>query len=401
MDIFPPKFVSSFCTPVWSIAELIETHDACLCTRRTRTATIKEWLGISSNTNRYNYGYLTAAGLKEANEIVTIPESYLATLTDVTLVPDYNLLIKNNRFVIADRFGTKQLFDANMAAHGRYFNYNLTLKQFIFPGENKHLNSVWDSPTVEIDDTENYYLLSCDRNDQVYAHWIWKILYEIYFAIKFLENHHPILIFTYEPRQWQIQSLLHYFPSLSNCRYGTARCRTRFKRIFSSIVPSDSVFLDGSYHSHLRGSFCPTITSSKRIYISRSDARTRRIVNEKLLVTKLQELGYQSIVIGDMPTIEQAKIFASASHLIYTNGSHFTNLIYCKPGTKVCVITGIGFDPIDFQIIRNFGVESVLFSTALAPNLNSVSAHDADLEIDTSDFFEFLCFNEFCSGLKK
>ena len=79
--------------------------------------------------------------------------------------------------------------------------------------------------------------------------------------------------------------------------------------------------------------------SSKRIYISRSQAGMRRIVNEeKLIATLSQNFGFQAIILESMPFSEQIATLAGAQVVVAPHGGGLTNLVFCRPGTKVVEI---------------------------------------------------------------
>jgi hypothetical protein len=74
---------------------------------------------------------------------------------------------------------------------------------------------------------------------------------------------------------------------------------------------------------------------SKRIYISRSKASRRAILNEEEFLPLLEEHGFESVILEDLAFKEQAALFNSCEAVIGYHGSGFSNLIFCKPNTKV------------------------------------------------------------------
>lgn len=77
---------------------------------------------------------------------------------------------------------------------------------------------------------------------------------------------------------------------------------------------------------------------SKRIYISRSKVNTRRVLNEGEIVDFLKKYGFECIHNEDLSIDEQIYLFQNATDIISCHGSQLTNIIFCKPGTKVCEI---------------------------------------------------------------
>lgn len=72
-----------------------------------------------------------------------------------------------------------------------------------------------------------------------------------------------------------------------------------------------------------------------RLYISRASARHRKVVNESEVTRLLAARGFRSVTLEGMPIAEQVRLFASAEIVIAPHGAGLTNVIYCRPGTKV------------------------------------------------------------------
>ncbi len=80
------------------------------------------------------------------------------------------------------------------------------------------------------------------------------------------------------------------------------------------------------------------VDRGKRIYISRQDARIRRIRNEAEVMAHLEKLGFESYTLSDMPLKEQARLFAGASVIITLHGAALTNLLYARPDATLVEI---------------------------------------------------------------
>ena len=73
----------------------------------------------------------------------------------------------------------------------------------------------------------------------------------------------------------------------------------------------------------------------KRIYISRSKARYRRVLNEEDVVEVLAASGFVSILPESMSLAEQIAHFYHAEVIVAAHGSGLTNTIFSRQGTKV------------------------------------------------------------------
>ena len=107
--------------------------------------------------------------------------------------------------------------------------------------------------------------------------------------------------------------------------------------------------------AHMRGSSFPrwykqflqdcfldkTIKKAKlptKIYISRSKATLRRILNEEALIFFLKDHGFTVVHLEELSVFEQASLFRNAKVIIGPHGSGFANLIFSRPKVKVIEI---------------------------------------------------------------
>ena len=75
--------------------------------------------------------------------------------------------------------------------------------------------------------------------------------------------------------------------------------------------------------------------SPEKIYISRADARRRRLRNEREVEALLHQKGFKTVHPGRMGVREQMALFAGAREIVAVHGAELTNLVYCAPGTRV------------------------------------------------------------------
>ncbi|MBC8095040.1 MAG: glycosyltransferase family 61 protein [Akkermansiaceae bacterium] len=83
----------------------------------------------------------------------------------------------------------------------------------------------------------------------------------------------------------------------------------------------------------------------ERFYVSRADARHRRLVNEEQVVEHLSALGFRPVWLERMSFAEQIALFRNAEAIIGVHGAGLANLVFCNPGTKVLEIFTPGPKP--------------------------------------------------------
>lgn len=73
----------------------------------------------------------------------------------------------------------------------------------------------------------------------------------------------------------------------------------------------------------------------RRIYISRNDARLRRVLNEKDLQPVLDRFGVTPVVLKGKPLAEQVALFRNAEAIVAPHGAGLAHITWCRPGTQV------------------------------------------------------------------
>jgi capsular polysaccharide biosynthesis protein len=73
----------------------------------------------------------------------------------------------------------------------------------------------------------------------------------------------------------------------------------------------------------------------ERIYVSRGDARYRRILNEKEVIETLLPWGFVTVQLETLSFTEQVALFTQAKVIMGAHGSGLTNILFCQPGTQV------------------------------------------------------------------
>jgi capsular polysaccharide biosynthesis protein len=76
-----------------------------------------------------------------------------------------------------------------------------------------------------------------------------------------------------------------------------------------------------------------------KIFVGRRDARIRRkVANEEEVRDRLRQRGFACVDAGEMPLKEKAQLFSDAELVVAPHGGGLTNLLFCRPGTRVIEI---------------------------------------------------------------
>jgi hypothetical protein len=121
----------------------------------------------------------------------------------------------------------------------------------------------------------------------------------------------------------------------------------------------------GQYHpgalNWLRKTFISPLSKSRlseRLFISRSMAKSRRIVNESEIDEVLVRHGFRKIFLERLPILEQFSLFSTASHIIAPHGAGFANLVFASEGARVMELFARGFLNSCYWTLSNYlGIE--------------------------------------------
>ena len=120
----------------------------------------------------------------------------------------------------------------------------------------------------------------------------------------------------------------------------------------------------------------------KRLYISRSGAGRRRIVNEDEVTSVLGRFGFETITAEDLSFEQQVAICSRARYIVSNHGAGLTNVLFMKSGGSVLELR----HEADCVNNCNFTLSSALdlnyFYQTCAPEDPSADPHDAHLRVD-------------------
>jgi len=79
----------------------------------------------------------------------------------------------------------------------------------------------------------------------------------------------------------------------------------------------------------------PGTGGHRRLFISRRDSTSPRVLNEKAIFEKLAPLGFEAVCLSGMSIAEQIKLFAHAEVVVGAHGAGLTNTLFVPAGTTI------------------------------------------------------------------
>jgi capsular polysaccharide biosynthesis protein len=95
----------------------------------------------------------------------------------------------------------------------------------------------------------------------------------------------------------------------------------------------------------------------ERIYISRDDAPTRKLLNENEVLDSLAQRGFRKVTLAGMGIGQQQRIFQDTRFIVAPHGGGLTNLVFCKPGTAVVEMFPLAVNDTYFRLCIEMGID--------------------------------------------
>lgn len=123
----------------------------------------------------------------------------------------------------------------------------------------------------------------------------------------------------------------------------------RYSVTADALLVSSNIVEDFRHPGHLCASWAldflkrrlqaaPAAGRPRKLYISRADARGRKILNEAEMAAALARQGFETVALGRLGAARQIELFQSATHVVGVHGAGLTNLLFAPQGTKVLEI---------------------------------------------------------------
>ena len=133
----------------------------------------------------------------------------------------------------------------------------------------------------------------------------------------------------------------------------------------------------------------PVIQPLPYVYISRSRATKRRVLNEDAVMKRLAPLGFVKIYMEDHPPLIQMAICRQAKIVISAHGASLVNIIWCEAGTKVIEICSLKMkDLLHFQHIA--AIRYLEYMRLTHVQATEPESYDADLLVTDLSALEIL-----------
>jgi len=91
----------------------------------------------------------------------------------------------------------------------------------------------------------------------------------------------------------------------------------------------------------------------RRVFISRTGATRRRLLNEETLWKYLEKAGFERVRMEGLNFIEQVKLMRETAVLLAPHGAGLTNMLFCPEGTHVVEFADLSFPNPNFYAVAS------------------------------------------------
>jgi hypothetical protein len=241
-----------------------------------------------------------------------VPEAAVIILEEAKVISSSGIIISKEKVLISD--------------FSRQFGVPINKRKLKLWNFNKINHSKTKAAVVTTEGANTYY------------HWIYDILPRIFLLEKSgLINEIEIFIFPELKYKFQRESLLKMgFPldkilEIKNNEY------LEVKELIVPSLPSKLGTVNLWSLEFLRNRLSIVSTNNERtkIYISRQNAKERKLLNEDELIKYLKGIGFKIIHSEDLSFDQQINSFTNADVVVAPHGSGLTNIVFCMPNTKI------------------------------------------------------------------
>jgi hypothetical protein len=140
----------------------------------------------------------------------------------------------------------------------------------------------------------------------------------------------------------------------------------------------------------------PATIPFRKVYVSRSRSRIRRLVNEQQILSALKVCGFEIVFFEGMALIEQMRLMQETSVLAGVHGSNMVNILFLPETAKVIELMNDHQLNDAFYLLAStigidyYSVPCIMSDQSLKNSPDSVLINDADLVVDVDRFEKVL-----------
>ncbi|MBF0341208.1 MAG: DUF563 domain-containing protein [Magnetococcales bacterium] len=252
------------------------------------------------------------------------------------ILPERHLVLEeSHHHKSGTRYAIGRWYGKYNALRSQRFTAEVDMDEGVLPLSMEVPFRIHREPDQEIDEAAILLSSSAPHN---YYHWMIEMLPRLW-CLSVMPELNALPIILRPPLEpFQVQTLTALGISPERIRWFHGRTLRVRELIFPSFIAPGSI--SSRHIEWLRSRLLPTLGIELRpprelIYISRAKTGSRRLLNEPSLLPALQERGFRTLFLEEMPLEEQLQAFSDARLVVMPHGSAGTNMIFAQPGATL------------------------------------------------------------------
>jgi capsular polysaccharide biosynthesis protein len=242
------------------------------------------------------------------------------------------------------------------------------------------LDTVWASRAKRL---QGSYCLLSHPWAQAYYHWMFEILPKLSWLEKIgaLEKVYFIVPHPLQP---------FHLETLRLAGVGQDRLISldglpaEVEKLFITELPAPTGNPSPRAAAWLRARFLPEAylppLPRQKLYITRRDAPTRRLLNEAEIIAYLEKRGFVCVCPGELSVAEQITLFSNAGVVVAPHGAALTNMVFAPPGATIVELFGDNYINGCYWALANVCGQRHAYLTAPTGTLDfSIPVHRLDM----------------------
>jgi capsular polysaccharide biosynthesis protein len=224
-----------------------------------------------------------------------------------------------------------------------------------------------------------------------YYHWLIEVLPKLSLIENFEELESVPLIVPHQLKSFQRESLRMAGVSTDRMVH-LEKCGCRVDRLFFPEIPAPSGIPSPHAVRWLRKRFLKVPQESRsghRIYLTRSDATQRRVLNEEQIIEYLQEEGFKIVCPGELSISDQVEMFRDVEIVIAPHGAGATNMVFSPSSATLIELFGDNYINGCYWALANICGQTHAFLTGPSEWLDySIALDDLKALLEKLECFE-------------
>lgn len=328
----------------------------------------KKKIIFESKIHKIPSQYLDTILKSRSSNFYKEPEGYVSELSNIFLYTDSGLLRYNNKIIIESAFDkirlvkTKNVFKTSL---GLKYKINRNLKKNICTS---FIHQPWSN-------TSNY-------------HWIIDCLSRIYLMKDYFEEEVTVIL-NKDIKDFQLQTLKFCLPiKWKLYKVDDEEIYEIDSFIFPSfVIQHNSGFLNIKILDFIKTKILKGYNTqinskhNRKIYISRSNAKLRKIINEDQLIELLKKYNFEVIHSENLNYKDQVELFYNSRIIISPHGAGLTNILFSKDAKVIEIHPR-------YRVKSHYCYLSMSLNFDYYPIYVDANKHDNDnMSLNNTDFF--------------